>query len=125
MHCTLRLYCTCTAIFILVVSSAVLSTTCRKVQVTCQWASLSFLLAEFCCCLLKSRETVRLRQRSTDVQPMRKQVISLRYVSTRKQQNANATDKNFENSCTQRALPADPTFSTLVLLRNFIYFLSL
>ena len=39
-----------TAVFILVVSSAVLVYDIRHVSVTCRWGSLSFLLIEFCCC---------------------------------------------------------------------------
>ena len=57
---------------------------------TCRWESPSFLLAEFWCCRSKNRETVRLRQRLTNVQPMRKTLISSstwNYVLTRKQQN--------------------------------------
>ena len=59
------------------------SMTCRHVPVTCRWGSPSFLLAEFCCCRSKNRATVRLRQRSTNVQPMRRKVISLKQVKLR------------------------------------------
>ena len=42
----------------------------------------SFPLAEFCCCRSKNRGMVRLRQRSTNLEPMRK-VISLKHVKLR------------------------------------------
>ena len=38
-----------------------------RVPVTCRWGSPSFPLAEFCCCPSKNRGTVRLRQRSTNL----------------------------------------------------------
>ena len=53
------------------------------VLVTCRWGSPSFLLAEFCGCRLKNRAKVRLRQRSANVHPMRKKVISLKHVKLR------------------------------------------
>ena len=45
-------------------------------------ASPSFLLAEFCCCRSKNEATVRWRQHSTNVQPVRKMVISLKHVQS-------------------------------------------
>ena len=64
--------------------------TCRHVLVTCRWGSSFFPLAEYCCCRQKNRGTDRLRQRSANLKPMRKKVISVKhvnYLSTRKQQN--------------------------------------
>ena len=70
-------------IFILVVSSEV---SLHDVSARAGDVSIgipSFLLAEFCCCRPKNRATIRLRQHSTNVQPMRKKVISLKHAKLR------------------------------------------
>ena len=59
-----------TAIFIMVVSLACLSMTCRHVPVTYRWGSPSFLLAGFTGGHSKNWGTVKLRQRSISVQPI-------------------------------------------------------
>ena len=76
---------------------------CRHVPVTCRWGSPFFLLAEFCPCSSKDRATVRFRQRSTNVQPVRKKVISLKHVKLPVETSAaehTPTDNHYENSCT-------------------------
>ena len=72
--------------------------TCRHAPVMCRWRLSYFPLTEFCCCRSKNLGAVRLRQRSTNLEPMRKKVISFKHVklriyvssrtrTTRKQQN--------------------------------------
>ena len=62
-----------TAIFMLVVSSAVLV----------HDVSPCFLLPEFCRCRSKNKGTVRLRQRSANLEPMKKKVVSLNHMKLR------------------------------------------
>ena len=57
--------------------------TCRHVPVTCRWGSLSFLLAGFTRCHSKNWGTVKLRQRSISIQPIREKVKSLKHVKLR------------------------------------------
>ena len=72
--------CSLGAVFILVVSSAVLVDDVSARAGDVSMGSLSFLLAEFSCWRSKIRATVRLRQSSTNIQPMRKKVIYLKHV---------------------------------------------
>ena len=72
-----------TAIFTLVVSSAVLVDDVSARTGDASTGSPSFPLAEFCCCRSQNRGTVRLRQRSTNLEPMRKEVISLKHLKLR------------------------------------------
>ena len=79
-----------TAIFTLVVSSAVLLHDVSARAGDVSMGLTSFPLAEFCCCRSKNRGMVRLYQNSTNLEPVRKKVISLNHVklrATRKQQN--------------------------------------
>ena len=72
--------------------------TCQHVSLKCRWGSSIFALAEFCCCRSKNR-AVRLCQRSTNMQPMRKKVISLKHVKLRVDTKAakhTATDIHYE-----------------------------
>ena len=69
-------------IFILVISSAVLvhDVSERASDMSMRIASFPLLLTEFCCYRSKNRASVRLSQRSTNVQSMRKKLISLKHV---------------------------------------------
>ena len=55
----------------MVVNSAVLAHDVRHVSLTCRWGSASFLLAEFHRCHSKNWKTVKLRQCSISVKPIR------------------------------------------------------
>ena len=55
----------------------------RHVPVTCRWGSPSFLLAEFTQGHSKNWKTVKLRQRSIGVQPVREKMKSLKHVKLR------------------------------------------
>ena len=83
LYCSRVLPRPCTAILILVVGSAVLLHDVSASVGDVSMGSPSFLLGEFCCCRSKNRVTVKLRQRSTSVQPMRKKAISFKHVQLR------------------------------------------
>ena len=72
-----------TAIFILVVSFAMLVHDLSTRASDISLGSPYLLFAKFCYCHSKTQVTVRLRQRSTNLEPIKKNVISLKHVKLR------------------------------------------
>ena len=72
-----------TSIFVLVVSSAVLVHDVSARAGDVSMGITVFLMAELCYCRSKNRKAVRLRQHSTNLEPVRKKVISLKHVKLR------------------------------------------